>query len=278
MSTTQPSRIRILLLGDIIGSTGRALFKKHINRIKKECAIDGVIVNGENSFKGKGITPKVAAFFKEHGVDVITTGNHIWQQREIQEYLTQHTDVLRPANFPASCPGVGLTTFMCKSTVVGVLNMQGRTFMRELTDCPFRTADSALSFLKSKTNCILVDFHAEATSEKTALANYLDGRVSAVVGTHTHVPTSDERILPKGTGYVTDLGMAGSQDSIIGVCKEPVIKNFLTQMPQKFTVEKKGPYVMSGVWVELDTATGKTVRIERVHITDSDELQVEEDL
>lgn len=275
--TQQAKHLRILILGDIIGSTGRALFAKHIARLKQELSIDGIIVNGENSFRGKGITPKVAAFFREHGVDVITTGNHIWQQREIQEYLSQHTDVLRPANFPAVCPGVGLTTFVCRNVVVGVLNIQGRTFMRELLDCPFRTADSALSYLKTKTNCIVVDFHAEATSEKTALANYLDGRVSVVVGTHTHVPTSDERILPKGTGFVTDLGMAGSQDSIIGVCKEPIIKNFLTQMPQKFTVEKKGPYVMSGIWVEIDVATGKTVHIERVHITDAQELQVEED-
>lgn len=269
-------KLRLLFLGDVVGAPGRALFQKYIDRLRDQYKIDGVIVNGENSVKGKGITSRVVKFFRHNNVDVITSGNHIWQQREIYNYLAENDDLLRPANFPSSCPGVGVTTFNCKGTVVGVVNIQGRTFMREQLDCPFKTADSILTYLKTKTNVIAFDFHAEATSEKMAFANYLDGRASVVVGTHTHVPTADERILPGGTGYVTDLGMAGSQDSIIGVVKEAVIKNFTTQMPQRFTVEKKGPFFMSGIWVEIDTQTGQALQVERVHIVD-DELQVSEE-
>lgn len=268
--------LRVLLIGDVVGVTGRTIFQKHIDKVRKAHNIDAVIVNGENSAHGRGITSRIAQFFKHNGADVITTGNHVWHKREIYSYLDQHTDILRPANFPSAAPGVGVTTFTCKDTVIGVINLQGRVFMRDLLDCPFRTADSLLTYLKSKTNIIFVDFHAEATSEKAALAYYLDGRVSGVVGTHTHVQTSDERILPGGTGFITDLGMCGSLNSMLGMKKGAIIQHFLTQLPVKFSVSKERPIIMCGVWMEVDTATGKTVAIERVKVID-DEIHVDLD-
>jgi metallophosphoesterase (TIGR00282 family) len=269
--------IRVLFIGDLVGAAGRAIFAKHIDRVRKKHAIDALIVNGENSAQGRGITPKIAQFFKEHGVDVITSGNHIWHNKEIYSYLDSHKDLLRPVNFPPEAPGVGVTTFMCKGFTVGVVNVQGRIFMRELVTCPFRAMDSILTYLKIKTNIILVDFHAEATSEKQALGLYLDGRISALVGTHTHVQTADERILPKGTAYMTDLGMGGSLNESIGMRKEAVIQQFLTQLPVRFIAATSSPFVMSGVWVEIDTTSGKAVQIERVRIVDT-ELQVDDDI
>lgn len=267
--------LRVLFIGDVVGNPGRMMFQKHIAQIKAEHNIDGIIVNGENSNgNGRGITSRIARFFKHNHVNVITTGNHIWAEKEIYSYLSSNTDVLRPANFPSSCPGVGVTTFLCRDTLVGVVNIQGRVFMREHVDCPFRTIDSILTYLKSKTKIIFVDFHAEATSEKMGMGFYLDGRVSGVVSTHTHVQTADERILPNGTGYITDLGMVGSMNSMLGMKKEIILQSFLTQMPAKFQVEHEGPFSMSGVWMEVDTATGKTIKIERVRIIDN-ELMVD---
>lgn len=263
-------KIRVLLLGDIVGSPGRIIFQKHINELKNKYAIDFVVVNGENSCQGKGITSRIVRFFRHNGVDVITSGNHIWQNKEIYSYLSENNDLLRPDNFPSDCPGSGVGVYRCGDISIGVLNLQGRVFMREYVNDPFRAADSSLTFLKSRTSIILVDFHAETTSEKMGLAYYLDGRVSAVVGTHTHVQTADERILSGGTAYITDLGMAGALNSMIGMKKEPIIKNFLTQMPQKFEVEVQGPMVLSGVWVEINSITGKATAIERVRIVDED--------
>jgi 2',3'-cyclic-nucleotide 2'-phosphodiesterase len=265
--------VRILLLGDVVGLAGRIIFAKYIFQLKEKYKIDGVIVNGENSAQGRGITAKIAKFFRATGVDVITSGNHIWHYRDIGDYLQTNTDVLRPENYPTDCPGSGVTTFVCNGVTVGVINLQGRVFMKDHLSCPFKVADSVLSYLQTKTQCIIVDFHAEATSEKMGLAYYLDGRVSALVGTHTHIQTADERILPKGTAYITDLGMAGSLNSMIGMKKEPIIQNFLTQMPVKFTVDLQPPFVLSGVWVEIDTTTGKATKIERVRIVD-DEIQI----
>ncbi len=270
------NRLRVFLVGDVVGSTGRAMFQKHVARIRTTHKIDAVIVNGENSAGGKGITSRVAKFFKECGVDVITTGNHIWNKKEIYTYIDQNHDLLRPANFPSGVPGVGVTTFMCGDAVVGVVNLQGRVFMRELSDCPFRAADSILTYLKYKTNIIFLDFHAEATSEKLAMAFYLEGRVSGVVGTHTHVQTSDERILPGGTAYITDLGMVGSFNSMLGMQKGPIMEQFLKQMPAKFTVATDMPVVLGGVIIEVDTSTGKATKIERVNVLDY-ELSVAED-
>ncbi len=240
-----------------------------IKTIKEQHNIDFVIVNGENSCNnGRGITPRIVNFFKEHGADVITSGNHIWDQYEIQAYLQSHTDLLRPANFPAACPGSGVTIVNCDGVMIAVINVQGRVFMREHTDDPFKSVDSILTYVKSKTNVVLIDFHAEATAEKLAMAFHVDGRVSAIVGTHTHIQTADERILPGGTAYVTDLGMAGSLNSMIGMTKESVMPTFLKQMPSRFVVDTKPPVVMSGVWVEIDVQTGKAIQIERLRIID----------
>jgi len=267
------SNIRVLFLGDIIGVTGRTFFQKHIGRIKKEFDIDAIIVNGENSAGGRGITSKIARFFKHNGVNVITTGNHIWRQREIYSYLAEHKDLLRPANYPSFCPGTGVTTFECKGQVIGVINIQGRIFMRDHVDCPFKTAETLVTYLKSKTNIIFIDFHAEATSEKMGLAYHLDGKISGLVGTHTHVQTADERILPLGTAYISDLGMCGSLNSMIGMQKEQIISNLITQMPVKFVVAKEPPYVMTGAYIDVDSVTGKAVDITRVKIVDDEPLR-----
>ncbi|MGE0206731.1 MAG: TIGR00282 family metallophosphoesterase [Candidatus Babeliales bacterium] len=262
--------VRILFLGDIVGAPGRAVFQKHIKALKEKYAIDAVIVNGENSARGRGITSRIVKFFRHNGVDVVTSGNHIWQHREIIDYLKTHDDLLRPENYPSECPGTGVTTFSCDGIVIGVVNVQGRVFMRDHLSDPFKTMDTVLSYLKHKTNIIFVDFHAEATSEKIGLGFYLDGRVSAVVGTHTHVQTTDERILPKGTAFMTDAGMAGALHSMLGMKKEPIIQNFLTQMPVKFVVENEGPMILCGMWVDVDTASGKAVAVERIKIVDHD--------
>ena len=212
-------------------------------------------------------------FFRQNGADVITTGNHIWARKEIYSYLAENNDVLRPANFPSACPGTGITTFKCAGLTVGVINLQGRIFMKEMVDCPFKAAESLLTYLKYKTNIIFVDFHAEATSEKLGMAYFLDGRVSAVVGTHTHVQTADERILPGGTAYITDLGMAGALNSMIGMKKESVLKTFLTQMPSKFEVDTNAPAIMCAVLIDIDKSTGKALKIERIQVID-DEISI----
>lgn len=264
------NKLRILFLGDIVGISGRVIFQKHIGRLKRELEIDAVVVNGENSADGRGITPKVVSFFKHNGVDVVTTGNHIWHHKEIYSYLDSNTDVIRPANYPSGCPGKGSTMISVKGHIIAIINVQGRTFMKDELECPFRASDSLLTYLRTKTNLIFVDFHAETTSEKAALAFYLDGRISGLVGTHTHVQTADERILPKGTAFITDLGMAGAMNSSLGMKKDAILYNFLQQMPVKFTVETTGPMMMSGAWIDVDTATGKALDIQRIRIVDND--------
>lgn len=267
--------IRVLMMGDVVGGAGRAMFAKHIGALKTKYNADAIIVNGENSAgDGRGITVKNMRFFKHHGADVVTTGNHIWAKKDIYQYLNDHRDLIRPANFPSECPGDGVTTFMVGHLTVGVMNLQARTFMREQVECPFKSADSLLTYLRTKTKIILVDFHGEATAEKMGFAYYLDGRVSAVVGTHTHVQTADSRILPNGTAYITDLGMAGAVNSMIGMKKEPIIQSLITQMPTKFSIETAGPMMMSGVCIEIDTFTGKARSIERIYLVDED-IQVE---
>lgn len=263
--------IRVLLIGDVVGATGRAMFQKHANRLKKEYAAQALIVNGENSSsRGRGITERIVRFFKHNGADVITSGNHIYAVKEVYSYLDQDHTILRPANFPHGAPGVGVTTFLCDGLLIGVMNLQGRVFMREHVDCPFRTAESILTYLRHKTNIIFLDFHAETTSEKNGLAYYLDGKISGFVGTHTHVQTADERVLPGGTAYITDLGMVGSLNSMLGMKKEPIINNFLTQLPTRFEVDNSVPVVLSGVCIEVNRTTGKAVSIERIRVVDAD--------
>lgn len=270
-NSVQASIIRIFMVGDVVGAAGRAMFQKHIKHLKAQHNIDAIIVNGENSnCRGRGISPRDVHFFKHNGADVVTSGNHIWQDKEIYRYLNEHQDLLRPDNYPAQCPGRGITTFACKGAVIGVLNLQGNVFMREQLACPFRAADSALTFLRNKTPIIVVDFHAETTAEKRAMGFYLDGRVSGVVGTHTHVQTADNHILERGTAYLTDLGMCGSYNSMIGMKKEPIIQSFLTQMPHKFEVETKGPHILCGALIDVDTKTGKALAISRIFHDDHD--------
>lgn len=270
------STIRVLILGDIMGVAGRMMLQKHIKSLQQQFSIDATIVNGENSNNnGRGITSRIVQFFLHNGVDVVTTGNHIWDQNEICEYMRTNSHIIRPINFASECPGTGVTTFNCNGNIIAVVNVQGRVFMKEHLDCPFKAMDTVLSYLKHKTNIIIVDVHAEATAEKNCLGYYLDGRVSCVVGTHTHVPTADERVLPQGTAYVSDLGMAGALNSSIGMKKEGVIERFKNQMPNKFVVDTQPPFVMTGVWVEIDVATGKAVQIQRVKVIDQD-LQASE--
>ncbi|MFA6065965.1 MAG: TIGR00282 family metallophosphoesterase [Candidatus Babeliaceae bacterium] len=262
-------KIRILLLGDIVGAPGKAMVQKHLAEIKKKHDIQAVILNGENcAGDGRGITPRSMKFFKHIGVDVVTSGNHIFQKKDIYSYLTEHKDLVRPLNFPSGCPGSGVTTFSVDGVTVGVINVQGRVFMRELVSCPFRAVESALTFLQSRTKVILIDMHAEATSEKLGLAYFVEGKVSAVVGTHTHVQTADERILPGGTAYISDLGMSGALHSMIGMKREIVIRQMLTQMPAKFEVETEGPMCMTGAIIDIDSETGKAIHIERLKVID----------
>lgn len=268
---------RILFIGDVVGATGRAMFQKHCAQLKKEHAVDAIIVNGENSAgPGRGITTRIVNFFKHNGADIITSGNHIWHMKEIYPFLEKKQDLLRPANFPNGTPGTGVLTFECGGSTIGVINVQGRVFMRELVSCPFRAVESILTYLSTKTNIIIVDFHAEASSEKMGLAHFLDGKVSAVFGTHTHVQTADERILPGGTAFITDAGMVGSLNGMLGMKKEPIIHNFLTQMPVKFSVDDSMPLVLCGVIVDIDTSTGKAIRIQRIQIRD-EKVTVDQD-
>jgi metallophosphoesterase (TIGR00282 family) len=266
--------VRVLFIGDVVGVTGRDLFVKHKEALKNQYRPDVIVVNGENSSNhGRGITPKIAQFFLDQGVSVITTGNHVWYAQDIYPYLDGHTNVLRPANFPTGVPGVGISIISVLEYKVAIVNLQGRVFMKEHVDCPMRAADSIITYLSDKTKIILIDYHAEATSEKLALAYYLDGRISGLVGTHTHVQTADARILPKGTAYITDLGMVGSLNSMLGMKKEPVIHHFLTQLPAKFIVDDTSPFVLSGAYIEIDAQTGHGVAIERIYIVDEHGLQ-----
>jgi metallophosphoesterase (TIGR00282 family) len=263
------STLRILFVGDIFGSPGRKIVREHIHHVVESNNVELVVMNAENAAGGFGVTPAIAEELFELGADVLTTGNHVWDKKEIIEYFNSANGnpqsfarrVLRPANFPAGTPGTGLYEGTTKSGVpYAVINLQGRVFMAT-NDDPFRKANELVSGVKAKV--ILIDIHAEATSEKMALGYYLDGRVTAVLGTHTHVPTADERVLPNGTAYQTDVGMSGPYDSIIGVEKELVLNRFLTNMPGKFEAAKNDPK-FAAVVIECDPATGKASSIKRL--------------
>ncbi|MCH7698968.1 MAG: TIGR00282 family metallophosphoesterase [Chloroflexi bacterium] len=251
--------MKLLMIGDVMGKPGRQAVAGLLPALKDELGIGFVIVNGENTAAGRGITEKTANVLFEAGVDVITSGNHIWDQREIVPVLDQEVAILRPANYPPSAPGRG----MMKHKGVTVLNLQGRTFMLAI-DCPFRAADAALDGIP-ESDTVIVDMHAEATSEKVAMGRYLDGRVTAVVGTHTHVPTADAQILTNGTAYVTDVGMVGAKESIIGVEIDSVIGRFLTGMPSRLPVAEKSKVVQfNAVLIETDDSTGRANSITRI--------------
>ncbi len=252
--------IRILFLGDVVGRAGRRAVESFLKRKRGE--FDFVIVNGENAAGGFGITPKVAEELFSFGVDVITSGNHVWNKKEIIDYLRKSERLLRPLNYPPNVPGRGSVIVEVKDEKIGVINGVGRVFMKPV-DCPFRVISEEARRIRELTPNIIVDFHAEATSEKIAMGFYLDGLVSAIVGTHTHVQTSDERILPNGSAYITDAGMVGSINSVIGMEKKDVIYHFLTQIPQKFKAAK-GEVVISGVYIEVDPKSGNAISIKRV--------------
>lgn len=267
--------LRILFIGDVVGSPGRAMLQKHLNHLRENYKLDAVIVNGENCADGRGITPRIMESFRHLKIDLVTSGNHIWDKKEIVPYLQAHDDLLRPANFPSECPGVGVKVIQIKGQSVGIINVQGRVFMKEHLDCPFKTVESILTYLRDKTKTIFIDFHAETTAEKAALAYCFDGRISGLVGTHTHVQTADERILPKGTAFITDLGMVGALNSSLGMALDSIIHHFKTQMPVRFTVETHGPIILNGALIEADTNTGKAGKIERISIID-DQLHLDE--
>ncbi|MCL6636216.1 MAG: TIGR00282 family metallophosphoesterase, partial [Peptococcaceae bacterium] len=255
--------MRILMVGDVVGRPGRKAIKENVPDLVRSQQIDLTVVNGENAAGGKGITREIAREILAAGADIITMGNHVWQQKEALTLLVREERIVRPANYPPGVPGNGLAVLKTRSGVpVAVLNLAGRVFMEAL-DCPFRKADQLLAALAPEVRVILLDFHAEASSEKIAMGWYLDGRVSAVCGTHTHVQTADERILPGGTAYITDVGMTGPVDSIIGVEKEAVLEKFLTGIPRRFEVAT-GPYQLNAVILDIDENTGRARSIQRV--------------
>ena len=260
--------MNILMVGDVYGEPGRQAITKLLPRLRREHAIDFAVVNVENAAGGFGVTAPIARQILEAGADVMTSGNHIWDKKEIVEYITKENLLLRPANFPAGTPGVGHVSVKCGPYRIAVLNLMGRVFMLPI-DCPFRKADEILPELRKDTPVIIVDMHAEATSESQAMGWHLDGRVSAVVGTHRHVQTADERVLPQGTAYITDLGMTGPTDSVIGVDKDIALERFITQMPNRFE-PAKGPVALHGALIKVDAETGRGLSIERLRVPLSD--------
>jgi metallophosphoesterase (TIGR00282 family) len=263
--------VKILFIGDIVGEPGRRAVKLLLPDLRRQHAVDFVIANGENSAGGSGITPRIAEELFAAGVEVITSGDHLWDQKEVVHLLADETRFLRPLNYPPETPGRGAGLYRVnfaggepgREVRIGVLNVQGRTFMQPPLDNPFVAMRDAVRRLREQTPILFVDVHAEATSEKIALARFLDGQVSAVVGTHTHVQTADEQIFPGGTAYLTDAGFTGPHESVLGRQIEPVIQRFLTSMPQRFEVAS-GRVLLHGAVIEEDEASGRAKKIERV--------------
>jgi metallophosphoesterase (TIGR00282 family) len=261
--------MKILFVGDVVGGAGRRILRPALRDLRRRHRPDLVVVNGENAAGGNGLTPAIAKEILRAGCDVITTGNHVWDRKEIIPYLENESRVIRPANYPDPAPGAG--TFIASAadgSPVAVVNLMGRLFMPAVND-PFRAADRILDSLLARTRLIVVDFHAEATSEKMAFGWHLDGRVTAVLGTHTHVPTADERVLPGGTAYISDVGMTGPYDSVIGVEKKLVLERFLTQRPVRLA-PAAGDVRLAGVLVEADPSEGRALAIERILVKEAD--------
>lgn len=255
--------VRILFLGDIVGEPGRSAVIKAVPVFLKERGVDFVVVNGENSAGGRGITGKIAIDLLRSGVAVITTGDHIWDQRDTFNYIATEPRLLRPVNYPSGAPGQGSIVLETAKGRIAVLNVQGRTFMQPILENPFHAAAAEVAKLRAETPVIFVDMHAETTSEKIAMGRFLDGKVSAVVGTHTHVQTADERIFPGGTAFLCDAGMCGPDDSCLGRSFDPIIKRFNDNLPGMFPVAE-GPVRLCGAMVDIDEATGKAQAITRV--------------
>jgi hypothetical protein len=266
--------VRILLIGDVNGRAGRRALREHLPRLIASRQVDFTVANVENAADGFGVTPELSEEMLECGVDCMTSGNHIWDKPEILDYLAGQPRLLRPLNYPNGAPGGGAWVGATPAGVpVAVVNLMGRVFMPPCDD-PFRVIDAALPRLREQARVILVDMHAEATSEKAAMGWHLDGRVSAVVGTHTHVQTADERVLPGGTAYITDLGMTGPYDSVIGIDKQLALRKFLTGMPVRFSIAR-GDARLCGVLVEVDEAAGRARSIERVQLRDGGETEAD---
>ncbi|MDA8388647.1 MAG: TIGR00282 family metallophosphoesterase [Nitrospiraceae bacterium] len=265
---TSPNKVKVLFIGDIVGRPGRVTVKALLPRIIDRHKIDFVIANGENAAGGFGITEPAAHELFASGIDVLTSGNHIWDKKDAIPYIAKEDRLLRPINYPPGDPGSGSIVARPRTGPAGhvaVISLQGRVFMAAL-DCPFRTVLAEVKRLREQTAVVIVDFHAEATSEKVAMGYFLDGRVSAVIGTHTHVQTADEKILPGGTAYITDAGMTGPAESVIGVRKEQIIEKFLTQMPSRFEVPA-GPTLFSAVIVEINEKDGKASSVSRIQLS-----------
>jgi metallophosphoesterase (TIGR00282 family) len=258
--------MKVLFIGDIVGKIGRQAVRNLLPNLVSRYKIDIVIANGENAAGGFGITEKTALELFGYGIHIITTGNHIWDKKEVVPYLTKENRILRPINYPPGTPGTGSIVFNTSDNEkIAVMNISGRIFMNTL-DCPFRVGRTELEKLRKSAKIIIIDFHAEATSEKVAFGYYMDGQVSAVIGTHTHVQTADEKILPNGTAYITDVGMTGPCVSIIGIEKEQIIERFLSHMPRKFEVAG-GKGMLSAVVIEIDKDSGRATAIQRLQIT-----------
>jgi metallophosphoesterase (TIGR00282 family) len=257
--------MKTLFVGDIVGKVGRMATKALLPTVVDRYKIDLVIANGENAAGGFGITDKIVSEILSYGIHIITTGNHVWDKKEFIAQITKEDRLLRPLNYPPGAPGYGSIVYtLSNGEKVGVINISGRVFMSNM-DCPFRTGKEEIERLSNLTKMIVIDFHAEATSEKIAFGYFMDGKVSAVIGTHTHVQTADEKILPSGTAYITDVGMTGPYDSIIGIEKEQVIQRFLTNIPVRFETAK-GEGIFSAVVIEIDEKTGKATAIQRLQL------------
>ncbi len=257
--------MKILFIGDIVGKPGRIAVRELLPGIIERYRIDFVVANCENAAAGFGVTAEIVEELYASHIDVLTSGNHIWDKKEVMTFVEDYETLLRPANYPEGAPGRGSVVIPAPDgSPIGVINLAGRIFMNPL-DCPFRTAEREIEKMGKKARTIIVDMHAEATSEKIAMGWYLDGRVSAVLGTHTHVQTADERILPEGTAYITDVGMTGPFDSVIGIKKESILQRFLLQIPNKFDIAK-GDVRLQGVMVDI-TPDGRAVRVERLSVS-----------
>jgi len=259
--------VNFLFIGDVFGAPGREFLRAHLPGLISEYEADLVVANGENAAGGNGLTPEVAQELFASGVDVLTSGNHIWDKKEIMPLLDTEKRILRPLNYPPGVPGKGSGVFEARDgTTLGIINVCGRVFSPQNLDCPFRTLDLEIQKLKGFTPIILVDFHAEASSEKVAAGWYVDGRVSALIGTHTHVQTADETILPKGTAYITDAGMTGSYEGVIGVKRDIILKHFLTQLPVRHE-PAKGKCQLCGIFCQVNTQ-GKAISLKRIRIVE----------
>ncbi|WP_409305496.1 TIGR00282 family metallophosphoesterase [Peribacillus sp. SCS-155] len=260
--------MKLLFIGDVVGSPGRDMLKEYLPRLKEKYRPHITVVNGENSAGGRGITEKIYKEFLEWGAQAVTLGNHAWDNRDIFEFIDQAKYLIRPANFPDSVPGEGMKFIKYNQIEIAIINLQGRTFMAANIDDPFQKAAELVDEARKRTPIIFVDFHAEVTSEKQAMGWYLDGKVSAVIGTHTHVQTSDNRILPNGTAYLSDVGMTGPYDGILGIEKDPIIYRFLTGLPVRHEVPKSGRNLLSAVIMDIDEKTGIAKKIDRILINE----------